>query len=92
MYKTLHPRSHKIKEFDIEYLELPWQDEVNVHDCGIFVMRHIESYQGQDSSCWDAGFGKKNKVCVSGSILFNFLQFYFAFLVFSNNVSHFIFF
>ncbi|KAJ8437565.1 hypothetical protein Cgig2_017918 [Carnegiea gigantea] len=61
MYKTLHPRSRKIKEFDIEYLELPWQDEVNVHDCGIFVMRHMESYQGQDSSCWDAGFGKKNK-------------------------------
>ncbi|KAJ8449512.1 hypothetical protein Cgig2_002309 [Carnegiea gigantea] len=29
MYKTLHLRSRKIKEFDIEYLELPWQDEVN---------------------------------------------------------------
>ncbi|KAJ8438667.1 hypothetical protein Cgig2_031632 [Carnegiea gigantea] len=61
MHKTLHPGSRKIKEFDIEYLELPWQDEVNVHDCSIFVMRHMDSYQGQDSSCWDAGFGKKNK-------------------------------
>ncbi|KAJ8424986.1 hypothetical protein Cgig2_027995 [Carnegiea gigantea] len=61
MCKTLHLRSPKIKEFDIEYLELSWQDEVNVHDCGIFVMCHMESYQGQRSSYWDAGFGKKNK-------------------------------
>ncbi|KAJ8420020.1 hypothetical protein Cgig2_033931 [Carnegiea gigantea] len=62
MYKTLHPQSCRIKEFVIEYLEPSWQDEVNVHDYSIFLMHHMESYQGQHSSCWDAGFGKENKL------------------------------
>lgn len=37
---------------------MPWRDAVNKRDCGIFTMRHMESYKGQKSKEWGCGLRK----------------------------------
>lgn len=36
-------------------LEMKWRTIYNGVDCGIFVMRHMETYMGQRCNKWDCG-------------------------------------
>ncbi|KAL8230926.1 hypothetical protein R6Q57_000704 [Mikania cordata] len=36
--------------------KMPWRTSHNHVDCRVFLMRHMETYQGNDKKEWDAGF------------------------------------
>lgn len=42
-------------------LQMPWRDTLNTQDCGVFAMRHMESYEGQRVKDWDCGLRKGDK-------------------------------
>ncbi|KAK1361017.1 hypothetical protein POM88_045491 [Heracleum sosnowskyi] len=44
--KELTLLANKIKGFPVSYLSLRWQTFKNQTDCGIFLMRHMETYKG----------------------------------------------
>ncbi|KAH6827467.1 hypothetical protein C2S53_002504 [Perilla frutescens var. hirtella] len=37
----------------IERMKMPWRNETNKFDCGIYVMRHMETYKGGGLKNWD---------------------------------------
>ncbi|KAJ0683436.1 hypothetical protein HanPI659440_Chr16g0658261 [Helianthus annuus] len=37
-------------------LEMPWRTKHNVIDCGVFLMRHMETYKGVAGKGWECGF------------------------------------
>lgn len=41
-------------------MQMPWRTENNVIDCGIFLMRHMETFQGQTDKEWKCGFVKES--------------------------------
>lgn len=42
-------------------MKMPWRSSANHTDCGIYCMRHMETYMG-DIKGWDAGFKKDKDV------------------------------
>ncbi|KAJ0605160.1 hypothetical protein HanHA300_Chr02g0059871 [Helianthus annuus] len=40
-------------------LEMPWRTKHNVIDCGIFLMRHMETYKGVTGNAWECGFSNE---------------------------------
>lgn len=44
--------ANSIKKLKVKYIEMDWQTMNNSDDCGIFVMRHMETYKG-DQKNWD---------------------------------------
>ncbi|WOG86461.1 hypothetical protein DCAR_0205667 [Daucus carota subsp. sativus] len=57
--KYLHAKGHvgisgKVKKMKPTYLNMPWQTRNNSIDCGVFLMRHMESYKG-DLKSWTTG-------------------------------------
>ncbi|KAL8210949.1 hypothetical protein R6Q57_005386 [Mikania cordata] len=36
--------------------KMPWRTSHNHVDCGVFLMRHMETFQGNDKKKYDAGF------------------------------------
>ncbi|XP_065873241.1 uncharacterized protein [Euphorbia lathyris] len=49
-----------ISAYSARHLKLKWKDTTNNDDCGVFLMKHIELYFGQDVDKWDIGFGDNN--------------------------------
>ncbi|CAM8884384.1 unnamed protein product [Rhodiola kirilowii] len=37
-------------------MEFNWQTKTNFEDCGVFAMRHMETYMGGGSLHWKCGF------------------------------------
>ncbi|XP_019167566.1 PREDICTED: uncharacterized protein LOC109163267 [Ipomoea nil] len=60
------PLLRKIQKLPVSYLAIPWKELDNVIDCGIYVMRHMESYKGNVQD-WDSGF--KIGTCVNADFL-----------------------
>nr|XP_017225085.1 PREDICTED: uncharacterized protein LOC108201304 [Daucus carota subsp. sativus] len=52
------PLSRRIRKFKRTYLTMPWQTSWNSTDCGIFVMRHMETFKG-DPKKWDSGLAEE---------------------------------
>lgn len=48
-------------EYESRLIQMPWRDRKNVWDCGIYLMKHMESYHGQPVKQWNVGL-KKNEV------------------------------
>ena len=44
----------------IQRLEMPWRNSENKNDCGIYSMRHMETYFGEGIEEWDSGLVAKN--------------------------------
>ncbi|KAK1371105.1 hypothetical protein POM88_037197 [Heracleum sosnowskyi] len=40
-----------LKKASPSYMVMPWQTLSNYKDCGIFLMRHLETYKGEPKSC-----------------------------------------
>jgi Ulp1 family protease len=38
-------------------VKMPWRNIRNVHDCGIYMMRHMETFMGDRK--WNCGLKKK---------------------------------
>ncbi|XP_071695838.1 uncharacterized protein [Rutidosis leptorrhynchoides] len=41
-------------------LRMPWRTAKNGVDCGVFLMRHMETFPGSGMAGWDAGFAKED--------------------------------
>nr|GMD99869.1 uncharacterized protein LOC109162486 [Ipomoea batatas] len=62
MKKKCHEsRSKRLKTINLGGLRIDWRDPNNKEDCGVFVMRHMESYLGGGLRNWDCGLDRQNK-------------------------------
>ena len=51
--------AQKIKKFKLGTIGCSWQDSSNNTCCGVYCMRHLETYNG-DSNKWQCGITLKN--------------------------------
>nr|GMD66173.1 uncharacterized protein LOC109158994 [Ipomoea batatas] len=51
----------KVDELIEEVVDMSWKESENYIDCGLFVMRHMETYKGTLKK-WNPGFKKKAKL------------------------------
>ncbi|KAJ0906339.1 putative Ulp1 protease family catalytic domain, papain-like cysteine peptidase superfamily [Helianthus annuus] len=56
-----HPKSAEIEIADVVRLEFEWKTVNNTVDCGVFVMRHMETWFGVTVDKWDSGFPLTHK-------------------------------
>ncbi|XP_042001592.1 uncharacterized protein LOC121750944 [Salvia splendens] len=47
-----------VKTLKIRHMTLPWQNDTNKVDCGVYVMRHMETYMGGPVRNWNSGLAK----------------------------------
>ncbi|CAI9300606.1 unnamed protein product [Lactuca saligna] len=59
-----HPRANAISKESIkpQRLKMSWRTVKNKVDCGVFAMRHMETYMGQPLSKWKPGLHKESAV------------------------------
>ncbi|XP_019156906.1 PREDICTED: uncharacterized protein LOC109153493 [Ipomoea nil] len=59
-YKYLQSKKNtlarKVKNIEAECIHMSWQDEENTTDCGVYCMRHMETYKGTAVDKWETGF------------------------------------
>ncbi|KAI3725255.1 hypothetical protein L1987_65036 [Smallanthus sonchifolius] len=53
--RVSHPRAYQIKQAKISRMEMPWQTLENKFDCGVFMMRHMETFKGRTTKDWQCG-------------------------------------
>ncbi|MFS7953455.1 hypothetical protein Hanom_Chr07g00618821 [Helianthus anomalus] len=56
-----HPKSAEIVIADVVRLDFEWKTVNNIVDCGVFVMRHMETWFGVTADKWDNGFPLSHK-------------------------------
>ena len=39
---------------------MPWRSLSNKNDCGVFLMRHMQTYEAEDAEKWECGLEKDN--------------------------------
>ncbi|XP_019166741.1 PREDICTED: uncharacterized protein LOC109162486 [Ipomoea nil] len=54
-------KGEKVKKLKSKIMKMPWRDAHNKKDCGIFLMRHLETFRGQTTEEWDCGLQRNNK-------------------------------
>lgn len=52
-----HPNYQALNNYKVDRIKLAWETKNNFIDCGIFAMRHMETYSGKKD--FDAGFVKE---------------------------------
>ncbi|KAI3825097.1 hypothetical protein L1987_06573 [Smallanthus sonchifolius] len=57
--RVSHPRAYQIKQAKISRMEMPWQTLENNIDCGVYMMRHIETFKG--TAAKDCQYGLTNE-------------------------------
>lgn len=50
-----------LDSYQVRIINMPWRDQTNTSDCGIYLMKHMETYRGQLLKNWNVGF-KPNEV------------------------------
>ncbi|XP_021990989.2 uncharacterized protein LOC110887726 [Helianthus annuus] len=61
--RPMHPKiAAQLRNTQPVRLELPWQTLYNGIDCGIFLMRHMETYNGTHVGHWMCGLSNKRDV------------------------------
>ncbi|KAJ8432412.1 hypothetical protein Cgig2_013826 [Carnegiea gigantea] len=53
-----YQRAEETKDFRTVYVKIDYQDNINLHNCGIYIMHHMETYSS-DLHSWDLGFQMK---------------------------------
>lgn len=53
MSKFNEKKSLQILQAPIIRLQMKWRPEINDKDCGIFTLRHMETYMGNGLRSWD---------------------------------------
>ncbi|KAL8256197.1 hypothetical protein R6Q59_031264, partial [Mikania micrantha] len=56
-----HPNALKINHLTPILVDLPWKTTNNGVDCGIFSMRHMETYMGGGVKKWKTGLLQESK-------------------------------
>ncbi|KAL3651827.1 hypothetical protein CASFOL_004829 [Castilleja foliolosa] len=49
-----------LSNLNYDRLKMTWRDEKNEVDCGVYVMRHMETYMGGSLRGWKCGLSKNN--------------------------------
>lgn len=49
-----------VNDYKTKVLNLKWRDNDNVNDCGVFCLKHMETYHGQAAAEWDIGLKPKD--------------------------------
>ncbi|KVH99370.1 hypothetical protein Ccrd_022399 [Cynara cardunculus var. scolymus] len=55
-----HPAGRELDEIGQERLRMDWQTQNNFDDCGVFAMRHMETYMGNVRT-WNTSLSKEGK-------------------------------
>ncbi|KAL8209567.1 hypothetical protein R6Q57_006299 [Mikania cordata] len=55
LHNWKHPKA-QLEDLEITRLQLKWATRVNIKDCGVFAMRHMECFMGGPESEFDCGF------------------------------------
>ena len=58
--KNLLEIFENINKSYIDILSLKWARSSNIKDCGVYLMRHMETYVGKKDSEWNVGFSAHN--------------------------------
>ncbi|KAL8215167.1 hypothetical protein R6Q57_004616 [Mikania cordata] len=56
-----HPNALKIYNLTSTLLDLPWKTTINGVDCGVFSMRHMETYMGGGLKRWKTGLNPESE-------------------------------
>ncbi|KVI06841.1 Peptidase C48, SUMO/Sentrin/Ubl1, partial [Cynara cardunculus var. scolymus] len=59
-----HPKAYEMLQLQPEIVDMDWRTKKNFVDCGVFAMRHMETFFGSKSKDWKCGLvkeGTKNK-------------------------------
>ncbi|KAL8210167.1 hypothetical protein R6Q57_006899 [Mikania cordata] len=56
-----HPNALKIYNLTPTLLDLPWKTTINGVDCGVFSMRHMETYMGGGLKRWKIGLNPESE-------------------------------
>ncbi|KAH6779521.1 hypothetical protein C2S52_010758 [Perilla frutescens var. hirtella] len=56
----LKTKSLMVRRACMARLEISWRDIDNNNDCGVYVMRHMETYMGQSVNAWKCNLEKGN--------------------------------
>ncbi|KAI3802014.1 hypothetical protein L1987_30136 [Smallanthus sonchifolius] len=56
-----HPKTDEMDDTVVKRFEMPWRTTVNSKDCDIFIMRHMETYMGEEENAWQCGFGVESE-------------------------------
>lgn len=51
-----HPKASDVKDKKTTIMKLKWGTKKNEVDCGVFLMMHMENYNGEPASKWNLGF------------------------------------
>ncbi|KAG6411684.1 hypothetical protein SASPL_129768 [Salvia splendens] len=52
--------SENVNKSSINFLHLEWATSTNNKDCGVYLMRHMETYVGKKGNEWDIGFSGRS--------------------------------
>jgi len=58
--KVEHPKWTEVEKLEPTRLNIDWATTGNYKDCGVFLMRHMETWMGVTKDKWDCGFPKTN--------------------------------
>lgn len=61
MRELNHPSVDKISKAKAKIPKRKWQTDLNDIDCGVFVLRHMDTFKGGVISKYDPGFLKESK-------------------------------
>ncbi|WCJ31601.1 hypothetical protein M5689_013081 [Euphorbia peplus] len=53
LYGTNRASVDEMSEYSVNVVKMKWRNKDNHVDCGIYLMKHMESYEGQLESKWD---------------------------------------
>nr|GMD87443.1 ulp1 protease family, C-terminal catalytic domain-containing protein [Ipomoea batatas] len=54
-------KAKKIQKLKVKRMKMAWRDNRNKIDCGVFLMRHMETFRCQLPELWNCGLQKENK-------------------------------
>nr|GLL27117.1 uncharacterized protein LOC109155335 [Ipomoea trifida] len=54
-------KAKKIEKLKVKKMKMAWRDNRNKIDCGVFLMRHMETFRGQLPELCNCGLQKENK-------------------------------
>ncbi|KAL3618811.1 hypothetical protein CASFOL_037334 [Castilleja foliolosa] len=56
----INRKAQFLKKLNFHRLKMHWRDENNRVDCGVYAMRHMETYMGGSLKSWRCGLSKNN--------------------------------
>ncbi|KAL4561566.1 hypothetical protein LXL04_033735 [Taraxacum kok-saghyz] len=58
--KVKHKSASQLENVEPQRLKMNWRTRGNYNDCGVFCMRHMETYMGDSSGNWSCGLHKES--------------------------------